>query len=112
MAKTSEQLATRALGKLLVFGSGQSPDSEDQQAAEAVIPAVFADLEDRGIFTVQDVDDIQLSAFEWLAEVLAMALATDFGQTMDVGRRQFAESQLIRIVSSRPSKEPLAVDHF
>lgn len=112
MAKTRANLVDRALEKLLVVGAGQTPDSEDQEKVDGVVDAVLGQLEDDEIFTVSDQSDIQLSAFEWIAEILAMAVASDFGQPTDMARREYAEKRLMRISSTNPTKEPLAVDYF
>jgi hypothetical protein len=112
MAKTRVNLVNRALEKLLVVGAGQTADSEDVEKVNDAVTAVLEGLSDDQIFTVADEDDIQESAFEWIAEVLAMAVAPDFGQPADIQRREYAEKRLMRLTASRPSKEPTVVDYF
>lgn len=112
MAKTRVMLVNRALEKLLVVGAAQVADSEDQEKVDAIVDSVFEMLSGDGIFTVSDEDDIQESAFEWIAEVLAMAAASDFGQPPDFARREYAEKRLTKLTATRPSKEPLKVDYF
>lgn len=112
MAKTRVQLVNRALEKLLVVGAGQTADSEDVAKVDAIVDSVLEALSDDEIFTVPDVDDIQESAFEWIADVLAVASASDFGMQTDIARREYAEKRLLRLTASRPTREPLVVDYF
>jgi len=112
MAKTRSQLARRALEKLLVVGSGNPPEAEDIQAVDGVIDAVIADLEGRHVFTVQDVEDIDISAFEWLADCLAVMVASDFGQQPDEGKRTKAENMLITISATRANRAVVAGEYF
>lgn len=112
MAKTRVNLVNRALEKLLVVGAGQTADSEDVEKVDAIVDSVLEALSDDQIFTVADVDDIQESAFEWIAEILAIASASDFGQATDYAKREYAEKRLLRLGAGRPSKQPLVVDYF
>jgi hypothetical protein len=112
MAKSRTNLVNRALEKLLVVGAGQTADSEDVEKVDAIVTSVLEALSADQIYTVADEDDIEESAFEWIAEVLAVASASDFGQAPDFARREYAEKRLVRLTASRPSKEPLAVDYF
>lgn len=112
MAKTRADLVNRALEKLLVVGAGQSADSEDQERVDAIVESVLEQLTDDNIFSVADEDDIQESAFEWIAEILATVAASDFGQPSDFAKREYAEKRLQRLNASQPTKQPLAVDYF
>lgn len=112
MAKTRSDLARRSLEKLLVVGSGNPPEPEDMEQVDGVIDAVVADLDARAIFTVQDLADIDIRAFEWLADCLAVMVASDFGQTPDEAKRQKAENMLITISSTRPSKAIVTGEYF
>jgi hypothetical protein len=112
MAKNRSALARRALEKLLVVGSGNPPEPEDIEQVDGVIDAVVADLDARHVFTVQDLTDIDIRAFEWIADCLAVMVASDFGQTPDEAKRMKAENMLITISATRPSKEAAMVDYF
>ena len=112
MAKTRSDLARRALEKLLVVGSGNPPEAEDIEQVDGVIDAVVADLDARFVFTVQDLADIELRAFEWLADCLAVMVATDFGQQPDEAKRTKAESMLITMSATRPNKASVTGEYF
>jgi hypothetical protein len=58
------------------------------------------------------ITDIDLAAFEWLAECLAVMVASDFGQEPNEGKRMKAENMLLKISASRPSKETVTADYF
>jgi hypothetical protein len=112
MAKTRDNLADRALQKLRVVGAGQPVDSEDHETADGVIDAVLADLEARDVYSVADLEDIDIAAFEWLALVLADTLAPDFGQAMDPNRRAYAERMLLWIGSTSPTYQTQTAEYF
>lgn len=112
MAKTRADLAQRALEKLLVVGAANSAEAEDIQTVDGVIDAVIADLDVRHVFTVPDLADIDIAAFEWVADCLAVMVASDFGQQPDETKRMKAESMLITISATRPSKETITADYF
>lgn len=112
MSKTREQLANRALDKLTVVGSGQSPDSEDTALADYAIDGFSQYISAIGLYTIGDLDAIDDAAFEWLAVYLAYFIALDFGKPQDDAMRQAAEYNLIRLASAGPTKEPLVVDYF
>lgn len=112
MAKTRANLAQRALEKLMVVGAGQSADSEDMEKADDVIDAMVADLAARDVYSVADLDDIDLAAFEWLADYLAFLIAPDFALPQDEGRRQRAEFMLRRQNAAGPTYEVLKAEYF
>lgn len=112
MAKTRANLAQRALEKLLVVGAANPAESEDIQAVDGVIDAVIADLDARDIFTIPDLTDIDIAAFEWVADCLAVMVASDFGQQPDEAKRMKAESMLVTISATRPTKETVRADYF
>lgn len=112
MSYTRLQLANRALVKLAVVGTGQSPEAEDTAKIDDIIDAVAADLEAREIYSIPDLDEIEDGAFEWVADMLAYMAAPDFGAPIDETKRQRAEYMLIRQQSTKPTFQPLAVDYF
>lgn len=79
MPKTQDDLIARALGKLNVVGAGETPSAEDGDLVRDVIPAKLAELERRGVYRVDNVEEIDEEAFLPLAAILARELATDFG---------------------------------
>jgi hypothetical protein len=112
MANTSTDLSNRALEKLLLVGTGQSPDSEDTAAVLAVVPKFAAFISGIDIYTIGDLNDIDDDAFEWLSVYLAYFCALDFGKPQDDGMRQAAEYNLKRLTATKPTKEVLAGDYF
>ena len=112
MAKTRTDLANRALEKLLLVGSGQSPEAEDTARVDGVIDGFAAFISGIEIYTIADLADIDEAAFDWLAVYLAYFCATDFGKPQDDGMRQAAEFNLKLLTATKPTKEPLAVEYF
>src|ERR1044071_7428246 len=97
MSKTRDQLIERALNKLGAIGAGQSPSAEDAALLAASVDPVMSDLASRGIYSWGDPDNLDDDAFEHLAEVLAVAVARDFGKEADETKRLMAESRLRQI---------------
>jgi hypothetical protein len=112
MAKTRTHLANRALVKLMIVGSGQAPEPEDTETADGVFDAMSETLSSQRIYTIADATDIELDAFEWLADYLAWLIAPDFGKAPDDGLRQRAEYMLRRISEPRATGEILKADYY
>lgn len=114
MSYTRLQLANRALVKLAVVGTGQSPEAEDTEKIDDIIDAMAAFLAagPNPIYTIADTNDIDDEAFEWLAEYLAYMAAPDFGKPIDDTLRQRAEFMLRLINSSGPTYQRMTAEHF
>lgn len=112
MAKTRLDLANRALEKLFLVSLGQSPEAEDTAKVDAQIDSFREFIEGIEIYSIADLDDIDLAAFDWLAEYLAYYCATDFSKPRDEGKRMVAEAALKKLNSTDPTHEPLRVDYF
>jgi hypothetical protein len=112
MAKTRTDLANRALDKLLLVGSGQSPDAEDTAKADGVIDSFSEFISAIDIYTIADLEDIDLVAFEFLADYLAWFIAPDFGKPQDDNVAKRAEYMLQRITASTPTYKPQTAEHF
>lgn len=112
MAKTRTHLANRALEKLLVVGTGQSPESDDTTKVDDVFDQFNAYISGIDLYTIVDDQDIDLAAFEPLADYLAWFCASDFGKVQDDGIRQRAEFMLKSLTGTRPSYEPLEAEYF
>lgn len=112
MSKTRLQLANRALEKLLIVGSGQSPDSEDTQKADGVIDSFAEYISEADVYTISDLSAIDDAPFEWLALYLAYFIAPDFGLPQNDAMRQLAEQRLEMITSTRPTYEVMTSEHF
>jgi hypothetical protein len=112
MPLTRTNLANRVLNKLMVVGSGQSPNAEDTQKVDDSIDS-FADfLSAADIYTISDLADIDSAAFEWLADYLAFIMAPDFGVPQDDTKRDRADFMLKLITSTRPTYQVAAAEHF
>lgn len=112
MAQTRTMLANRALEKLMEVGSGQSPDSEDTEHVDDAINSFAEFISAAGIYTISDLNDIELAAFEPLADYLAWFVAPDFGKPREEAMRAMAEYMLRRITAPRPSYETMRTENF
>lgn len=116
LTKTRAELVNRALRKLQADGgTGQSPEDEDVEAVDGIVDSVIADLAERSIIYIDDVDAIPVAAFEKLADVLARAAARDFGKAGDqeiYGNAVAAEGDLRRMTAARPTYEVLKSEYF
>ena len=110
--KTRDDLVTRALMKLTVIGSGQSPDAEDAAAIDAAIDGVLADLATRDVVEVPDDDAIPAEWFEDLAEIVAQACARDFGRPKDQAEVDRAERALVKKGAPGPTYQRQAAEYF
>ena len=107
-------LANKALSKLMEISAGGSPDAEDTATADAAIDGMVEYLSERSIYSVADLTDIPVAAFDSLALYLAGLIGTDFGKSEMEGqaRCKMAEDRLMLLNATRPTHEPLAVDYF
>lgn len=112
MAKTRIHLANRALEKLMIAGIGNVPAAEDTEAVDEKYEAMAATLSSQSIYDIVDEGDIDLDAFEWLADYLAWLVAPDFGKPPDDGLRQRAEYMLRRITAARPTFQVVKAEYF
>jgi len=112
ITKTRGDLVTRSLGKLLVHGSGKSPEDEDTELVDGVVDAVLADLSARRVVYVANEDEIDVAVFEWVADCLADTVAPDFGKARNPGMVEYAEARLKAVLATTPTYEPLRVDYF
>jgi hypothetical protein len=112
LTKTQDELIARALTKLKVIGSGQSPDAEDRASVAAAIDGVLADLRARDVANVADVEAIPTEWFESLADLLAQAVADDFGAERDADRIAAAEAALRRKAAVAPTYQVQRAQYF
>jgi hypothetical protein len=110
--RTRDQLIARALTKLTVIGSGQSPDAEDRATVDDAVAGVLADLAARGVVEVANDDEIAIEWFESLAEILAQHVAADFGRERDAERIARAEAALIKKTVPGPTYQIQRADYF
>lgn len=112
MAKTRDNLNTRALEKLFMVGVGQDAAAEDVEAVDNIFDSFAAYIEATDIYTISDEDDIDEAAYEFLADMLAWFAAPGFNKPRDNGVMQVAEFQLKRITASRPTYERQTAEHY
>lgn len=103
--KDRDELVQRAAQKLGIVGSGQSLEAEDGALIDDAVDALLSDLAARGVVYVADDEEIDAALFEYLAMLLANAVAEDFGKPMDAGKISFAEGRLRTIASGGPTYE-------
>lgn len=112
ITKTRAELVIRALRKLLVVGSGQSPEDEDVELVDGVVDATLADLAARRVVYVANEDEIDVAVFEPLADILADNVAADFGKAKNPAMVDLAEMKLKAITATEPTYETLRNDYF
>lgn len=112
LSKSRAELVTRALGKLGVLQSGQSPEAEDVDIVDQTVDGTIADLATRSVYYVADTSEIDIAAFEWLADCLADNNAKDFGKGRDLNQRAIAETMLRSLSAAGPTFEVAQQDYF
>jgi hypothetical protein len=110
--KTRDQLVTRALQKLGVFGAGQSPEDEDTEHVDGVVDALVADLAGREVVLITDEDAIPIEYFEWVADILADHVAQDYGKARNPDVVMFAERMLHKITNAQQTYEVLRAEYY
>lgn len=113
MAKTSLDLATRALQILGTVSAGQPVSSEDLFLAMSQVDPLLAQLAQLGEIYFGEADAIDDAAFLPLARRLALELAPDFGlPAPDLGTIRAADAELRRLAWRAPAAQPVVADYF
>jgi len=112
LSKSRDDLVTRALVKLTVIGSGQSPDAEDAASIDAAIDGILGDLAARDVVAVADDDAIPAEWFEDLAEIVAQHCARDFGRVKDQAEIERAERALVKKGAPGPTYQRQTAEYF
>lgn len=110
--KTRAELVTEAAECLMIIGSGQSLEDEDQEKIDSAVDPLVDQLSADGIVTITDTDAIPGEYFKALAELLAVSVSTKFGQPYSQANKDIFEKQLRRTVAVRPSYEVSQADYF
>ncbi|WP_046865927.1 hypothetical protein [Microvirga massiliensis] len=110
MPRTTNDLIRRVLGLLEVVAAGQPVAVEDAELVRATLPSVRADLSARGVAVVADTDAIDDAAFLPLAELVAAAVAADFG--VAAPDRSAAELRLRAQQPTGETGEPIEAEYF
>lgn len=117
MPYRQEDLVRRALTQLGEVGNGQDLAPEDAERVRFSVPAILAELYERGIYAFPCDGDVPAAAFEGLSVIVASALSSDFGLPQDeivtlASRAQAAEAKL-RVMRAQPYvNTPTRVDYF
>lgn len=109
---TRQQLATKALNKVNPLGTGQSAEAEDIARIDPYIDTAIDHLSELSIYDVADPEEIEASAGDWIAFVVAFFASEEWSIPPDLGKLKTAENALIRLTASRPTRETLVVDYF
>lgn len=112
LTKTRDDLITRALTKLTVIGTGQSPDAEEAASVDDAIDGILLDLAARDVVEVADDDAIPSEWFEDLAEIVAQNCAKDFGRAKDQAEIDRAERSLIKKGTPGPTYQRQVAEYF
>jgi hypothetical protein len=83
MAQDRTALIHRTLRNLGVLPQGQSPSAEEMQSIDDLIDPTVANLRNRNIAKIDDVDSLEDEFFLPLAHCIAAAAAPEFGQAQD-----------------------------
>jgi hypothetical protein len=110
--KTRDQIIDRALRKLTVIGTGQSPDAEEAATIDDALDGIFGDLAAREVVEVADDDAIPSEWFEDLAEIVAQTCAKDFGRAKDQAEIDRAEASLIKKGTPGPTYQRQTTEYF
>jgi hypothetical protein len=94
MAKTKAELVARALTTLGVIGAGQIPSVENSNSVSDTVGPLVAQMVANDDLWSFDIEAIPDEVFLPLSEVLANAVADDFGQAFDQGRQDRAMYQI------------------
>lgn len=117
MPYTSAALIERALRRLGAVGDGQEAEPEDARKVREAIPGVLADLLERDIYDVADLEDIDTAAFGHLTAILASEMSDDFGlpqsDVVTLASRAQAAEQKLRALRTLPySGAPVRAEYF
>jgi hypothetical protein len=110
--KTRDELIARALVKLHVIGSGQSPDAEEAASVDEAIDGILGDLAAREVVEVPDDDAIPSEWFEDIAEIVAQTCAQDFGKAKDRDAIALAERSLVKKGTPGPTYQRQTTEYF
>lgn len=117
MPYTSAALIERALRRLGAVGDGQEAEPEDAKKVREAIPGVLADLLERDIYDVADLEDIDTAAFHHLTAILASEMSDDFGLPQSdvvtlASRAQAAEQKLRQLRTLPFADARTTTDYF
>lgn len=112
MTKTRTQLVHEALKNLQAVGAGQTPDDEDYDEVNDKVDSLIAQLAADEVCDVDNDEEIPAEWFDALAELLANACSTKFGQQYSHEKRMSFEKMLRRTNSASPSYEVVETDYF
>lgn len=116
-SKTRRELVLRALDVLGVSAVGQAPAAEDYSAVDAQVDPVLAMLAATEIVYVAEADDLPFEWFEPLANILADAMAVDFGlgdaEKATLGTNAAAARASLKLMTrGKPTGQRMVAEYF
>lgn len=115
MSKTRRELVDRALEVLGVLAAGQTAAPEDVARVDGYVDTTVADLIERDIYYVDDVEEVNPAIFDDLAKVLANNSREAFGLASDPALPAIgaaAENKLQVKSSQGPTYKTLRTQYF
>ncbi len=115
MAKSRNDLIYQTLRNLGALPMGQDPGPEEYNQVDFLVDSVVASLREMDIYFLPDVDVIPEEAFLPLANIMAWACASNFGQQADdrlMGLAKDSERMLQVMQSERPHYTTLEVQAY
>ena len=91
---------------------GESLQDTDSVRIGAVITPALEELARDDVVTVSNEDEIENHIFLPLASYIAEKCGPSYGRPSNPGVMEMAKRDLRIAVRNRPTREPLAVDHF
>lgn len=110
--KTRVELVQMAADYLMIVGSGQSLDDEDEDKLDSFVDGLFAELSARGVCDVADDDAIPIEWTSALAELLASDAAPAFGKPKLSPQSRTDTEDRLKVIIKRidPPRELLKTD--
>lgn len=115
MAKNRNDLIYQALRNLGALPMGQDPGIDEKNHVDFMLDPVIAQLRERDVYYLADVDVIPDEAFIPLSHCLAWACAAGFGQHKDANLYQLcelAQHDLQQMQAERPHYTVLEVQAY
>ena len=110
--KTRTQLIHRALSAIGALEPGDAPSTEDFNTMDNLVDPLIAQLAADQVFFVDDADEIPVSVFIPLANLLGNMAGPDFGSPVNEDAQKRDETTLRRIASTKPTYAPLKQQPF
>ena len=110
--KTRTQLIERAGAAIGVKEPGEALSTEDYNTLDNLVDPLIAQLAADQIYYVDDADEIPVSIFIPLANLLGNMAGPDFGSPVNDDAKARDERTLLRLASTRPTYAPMKMQPF